>query len=75
MAMSKRKLFLAGGKGLGIFHCDGALYGSDAFVDSRELKIDTGVLSYDNATAVLLENQMLWVAGGKGLALFDVSML
>lgn len=75
MVVSDRTLYLAGGKGLGVFHLDGAPGPGNQLVDSRQIIFNTGVISGDNAAAMLLEGQTLWVAGGSGLAAFDVAKL
>ena len=71
MVVSDHTLYLAGGKGLGVFPlADGVGIGKQ----SSLIKIDTGVIVRYSATiAMLLEGTTLWLASGKGLAAFDVT--
>jgi hypothetical protein len=75
MVVSDGLLYLAGGKGLGVFRLAGAPRGGENLVDSRQQTINTTVISGDNDTAMLLEGQTLWVLGGKGLAALSVGIM
>lgn len=68
-------LLIAGGKGLGVFTLPPAQDLLSRAEPKRMGMIDTGAMSYDSDTAILLDDasRLLYVAGGKGLAVFDLS--
>mmetsp|Transcript_10861 Transcript_10861/g.22430 ORF Transcript_10861/g.22430 Transcript_10861/m.22430 type:complete len:394 (-) Transcript_10861:95-1276(-) len=68
-------LLLAGGKGLGVFTLPNAKDFLEGKALDRKGKIETGALSHDSDSAILLDEstRMLYTAGGNGLAVFDLT--
>lgn len=68
-------LLIAGGRGLGAFALPPARDMLAGTKPHRRGKLDTGVLSHDNESAILLDARArrLYVAGGDGLAAFDLT--
>lgn len=71
MVKNEKAVFVAGGKGLGIFDLDE----NNSGLGKRRSIVNTGCLSHENAIDLLLEDKILYVAGGNGLAIFDVDKL